>query len=109
MDALIAIDSSAHTNGPLLLYPIGHTVDASSTILSVLSAAIPDPAMQSLLQLIIKRVEHLARGALFISEMAAHGLTLLEAHCICAYTCDAREFGKPREDSPFFMCVYCFA
>ena len=84
---------------------MGYTVSAASTLLSVLSAAMPDPAAQLLLQLIIERVELLARSAQFTSEMTTHGLTLLEAHCICAYTCDAREFGGAREESPFFMCV----
>jgi hypothetical protein len=102
LDALLAIDASALTNGPLQLHPMGHHVPATSTLLSVLSAAIPDPAAQSLLHSIVQRVELLARGAQFTSEMTSHSLTLLEAHCICAYTCDAREFGSTREESPFF-------
>jgi hypothetical protein len=109
LDALISIDASAHANGPLQLYPMGYAVPAASTLLSVLSAAMPNPAQKPLLQLIIQRVESLARGAQFTSEITTHGLTLLEAHCICAYSCDAREFGGAREESPFYMCVPGFA
>lgn len=104
-------------NGPLQLYPYDYTVPASSTLLSVLSTAIPDAAKQHLLQQIVQHVtdlalgvSDLAYGARFMSEMTMHGLTLLEAHCICAYTCDARahsnhEYSYTREDSPFFMCM----
>jgi hypothetical protein len=60
--------------------------------------------MKPLLQSITERVDVLARESEFTSEMTAHGLTLLEAQSICAYTCDARNFGRTREDSPFFMC-----
>jgi hypothetical protein len=105
LDALIAIDASAHVNGPIRLYPDGLTVPASSVLLTLLSTAIPDAAAQQLLLQIVHRVDDLARGAPFVSEMTTRGLTLLEAHCICAYTCDARDFGGAREESPFFMCV----
>ena len=44
LDALISIDASAHANGPLQLHPMGYAVPAASTLLSVLSAATPNPA-----------------------------------------------------------------
>ena len=99
------MDASAHANGPIQLYPAGHTVQPASTLLHVLCTAMPDPEMKPLLQSITERVDVLARESEFTSEMNAHGLTLLEAQSICAYTCDARSFGCTREDSPFFMYV----
>ncbi len=103
MEALIAIDASAHINGPLRLYPTDLTVPAHSNLMSVLAAAIPDISMQLLLQKIAQRVTSHASGAFFTNEMKTYGLTLLEACCICAYTCDATDFGQTREESPFYM------
>jgi hypothetical protein len=103
LEALIAIDASAHINGPRRLYPNDHAVSAHSNLMSVLSAAMPDVSMQPLLQKIVQRVSSHASGALFTNAMHTYGLTLLEAHCICAYTCDATHFGQTREDSPFYM------
>ncbi len=103
LEALISIDASAHINGPLRLYPNDLAVPAHSDLMAVLTNAIPDVSMQPLLQKIVQHVTSHARGALFTNEMHTYGLTLLEAYCICAYTCDATHFGQTREESPFYM------
>jgi len=104
LDALISMDASAHVVGPVRLYPDGHTVPASCTLMALLAAAMPDASALPMLQSIVRHVtDVLAPSAQFRGEMQRHGLAALEAFCIAAYTCDARPFGHSREDSPFYM------
>ena len=105
--ALISMDPKSHINGPVQLYPLGHSVPPHSTLLSLLTTAMPDAAALPLLQQICSLVvDVLALRPQFVVGASKHGLSALEAHCIAAYTCDARSFGRSREDSPFFMFVY---
>ena len=84
------MDGSAHVNGPLCLYTVGHTVPAQSTLLSLLSSAMPDASAQPLLQNICDYVASvLAVGAEFVREMRLYGLNLLEAQSIAGL-----EFGE---------------
>ena len=72
------MDGSAHVNGPLCLHAVGHTVPAQSTLLSMLSSAMPDAGAQLLLQNICDHVASvLAVGAEFVREMRLYGLSLL--------------------------------
>jgi serine/threonine protein kinase len=105
--ALISMDPKSHINGPVQLYPLGYSVPPHSTLLSLLTIAMPDAAALSLLQQICSHVtDKLALHQRFVDGASKYGLSALEAYCIAAYTCDARSFGRSREDSPFFMYAH---
>ena len=68
--------------------------------MSVLSTAIPDAAMQPLLQGITEQATlYVTNRAECMIEMTTHGLTLLKTHCMSACTYDARHFNES-------SCVY---
>ena len=105
--ALVGMDPRSHINGPVQLYPDGHSIPPFSTLLSLLTTAMPGAAAQPLLQQMTQYVtDVLANGKEFVDATKTHGLMPLEAHCIAAYTLDARSFGCPREDSPIFVCAH---
>jgi serine/threonine protein kinase len=105
--ALVGMDPRSHINGPVQLYPDGHSIPPFSTLLSLLTTAMPGAAAQPLLQQMTQYVtDVLAKGKEFVDATRTHGLMPLEAHCIAAYTLDARCFSCPREDSPFFVCAH---
>jgi serine/threonine protein kinase len=102
--SLIAMDVSAQVNGPIELYPKGHAVASSATLHSILQTAMPDPLSQPLISRIVTAVRDVfSQAPNFIDRSRAYNLSELEAHCLCTYTLDARQFNGTREASPFFL------
>jgi serine/threonine protein kinase len=103
-DSLIAMDVSAQVNGPIELYPKDYAVASSVTLHSILQTAMPDPMSQPLITRIATAVRDVfSQAPNFIDRSRAYDLSDLEAHCLCAYTLDARQFNGTREASPFFL------
>jgi hypothetical protein len=102
--ALVAMDTSAHVNGPIELYPPGHVLPSSATLHSILQTAMPEPCHQPLITCIVDAVRDVfSQASNFIDHSRAHGLSKLEAHRLCVYTLDASQFEGTRESSPFFL------
>jgi serine/threonine protein kinase len=102
--SLIAMDVSAQVNGPIELYPQDYTIASSATLQSILQNAIPDVLSQPLIARIVTAVRDIfSQAPDFIDHSRAYDLSDVEAHCLCTYTLDARNFNGARESSPFFL------
>ncbi len=75
----------ARLNEPLKLYPDGHVLPQSSDISSILLKAMSNASSQHVVDSVVSVIRDLEPK--FVAEMGKYGLTQLEAHCICAYTC----------------------
>jgi serine/threonine protein kinase len=102
--ALLAMDYTAQVNGPIELYPKDYCISPSVTLQSILQTAMPEPSHQLLLARIVAAVRDVfSQAPSFVEQSRTHGLSALEAQCVCAYTLDAQQFQATRESSPFFL------
>jgi serine/threonine protein kinase len=102
--ALLSLDVTAQVNAPIELYPQDYVPSSSATLKSILLTAMPEPLFQPLITRLVTAVEDVfSRAPDFIQHSHLHGLSVLEAHCLCAYTLDARELQGTKESSPFFL------
>jgi hypothetical protein len=98
LDAIIKMDPSAHVDGPIVLYPVNYALPAACTMISLLSAAIPD---NTAIQAVAADAEAHVHTASVQRIVADLQLTALEAQSIFVYTASQGAHVCPLLGAPF--------
>ena len=92
--------SSMGLFGPLQLYPHGHSLHQSATLLSILTAAMPDSHDKQTLQTRAYAAANHVTSPAVVRLMSKYGMTPLEAECKFCYTA---QFASS-EESIYYKC-----
>lgn len=99
-DALSCVSSTDLPGLGVQLYPHGYSVQLSSTLLSILTTAMPKSDRSSF-QMIAALATNFVDSPQVACLIAKYGMTSLEAQCIHSYTLQTHE---SRDDQIYFKC-----
>ncbi len=98
LEELIRIDASTRIDGPVVLYPHGYTLPASSAMISLLAVAVPD---NSAISAVAAAAELHIQIPSVQAIIQACGMSALEAQSIFVYTASQGPFKCPTHGAPF--------